>query len=57
MLYDLDILLKELDISDENKDKLIYELKNEFPHDEMLFELHLFRAVQYLKKENINELD
>jgi hypothetical protein len=53
MLYDKDILLKELDISDEEKDKLIQDLKNEFPHDEMLLELHLFRAVQYLKKQKI----
>ena len=50
MLYDKDILLKELDMSDEEKDKLIQDLKIEFPHDDMLFELHLFRAVQYLKK-------
>ena len=38
MLYDIEELLKEL--------------KEEFPQDKMLFELHLYRAIQYLKKVN-----
>ena len=29
------------------------KLKEEFPQDEMLFELHFFRAVQYLKKKQL----
>jgi len=53
MLYDVEILLKDLDITDEEKKKIIQDLKNEFPNDEMLFELHLFRIVQYLKKRKV----
>ncbi len=51
MLYDIEVLLKELNLSKEEKENLINELREEFPKDEMLFELHLFRAVQFLKKQ------
>ena len=51
MLYDIDILLKDLDLTNKKKEELIKELKEEFPQDEMLFELHLFRMVKFLKKE------
>ena len=50
MLYDAEILLRELDITDKEKKKIIQDLKIEFPNDDMLFELHLFCIVQYLKK-------
>ena len=53
MLYDEEILLKDLDITEEEKKKIIQDLKKEFPNDDMLFELHLFRIVQYLKKRKI----
>jgi len=50
MLYDIKVLLEELDISDKEKEDLVKEVREEFPEDEMLFELHLFRAFNYLKK-------
>ena len=50
MLYDIEMLLKDLDLSKKEKEVLLKELREEFPEDDMLFELHLFRAVQYLKK-------
>lgn len=50
MLYDIEILLKDLDLTHKEKEELIKELKEEFPQDEMLFELHLFRMVKFLKK-------
>jgi len=50
MLYNINSLLEDLDLTKEEKESLIKELREEFPQDEMLFELHLFRAVQYLKK-------
>ena len=53
MLYDIDFLFKDLNLTNKEKDDLIKELREEFPQDEMLFELHLFRAVQYLKKKEI----
>ena len=49
MLYDIEILLENLDLTNKEKEDLISELRNEFPQDDMLFELHLFRAVQFLK--------
>jgi len=50
MLYDIEILLNDLDLTNKEKEELIKELKEEFPQDEMLFELHLFRMVKFLKK-------
>ena len=32
------------------KKNLVKEVREEFPQDDMLFELHLFRAINYLKK-------
>jgi len=52
MLYDVKTLLEEVNLNDKEKKKLIEEIRKEFPHDEMLFELHLFRAVKYLKNRN-----
>jgi hypothetical protein len=31
------------------------ELREEFPQDEMLFELHLYRVIQYLKKQKMKK--
>ncbi len=49
-MYNIEKLLKEVNLTTKEKEKLIKELKDEFPEDEMLFELHLYRAIQYLKK-------
>jgi len=50
ILYDIEALLEELDISEKEKKDLVKEAREEFPNDDMLFELHLFRAINYLKK-------
>ena len=55
MLYYVEMLLKDLDITDEEKKKIIQDLKKEFPNDDMLFELYLFRIVQYLKKRKVSD--
>ena len=55
MLYDIENLMKEAQLSEEEKKKIISELKEEFPQDEMLFELHLFRVIQYLKKQKMKK--
>jgi len=52
MLYDVKTLLEEVNLNDKDKKKLIEEIRKEFPHDEMLFELHIFRVVKYLKNRN-----
>ncbi len=51
MLYDIEELLKEVNLSDKEKEEIIKDIRDEFPQDEMLFELHLFRAIQFLKKQ------
>ncbi|MHA1395861.1 MAG: hypothetical protein ACTSRZ_20350 [Promethearchaeota archaeon] len=51
MLYNIETLLKDFNLTDKEKADLIRELRDEFPQDEMLFELHLYRVVQFLKKQ------
>lgn len=51
MLYNIENLLEELNLTKKEKEDLIQELRDEFPQDEMLFELHLYRAVQFFKKQ------
>jgi tRNA-binding EMAP/Myf-like protein len=55
MLYDIENLLKEAKLSEKEKNKIITELREEFPQDEMLFELHLYRVIQYLKKQKMKK--
>ncbi|MHA1284975.1 MAG: hypothetical protein ACTSQP_20925 [Promethearchaeota archaeon] len=50
MLYDIKKLFKELNLTDKEKENLIKEVRAEFPNDDMLFELHLYRMIQFLKK-------
>lgn len=47
MLYNVEELLSKVEMTAKEKEKLIQEIKDEFPNDEMLFELHLYRAVKY----------
>lgn len=51
MLYNIENLLEELNLTKKEKEDLMQDLRDEFPQDEMLFELHLYRAVQFLKKQ------
>ena len=55
MLYDIENIMNEAQLSEKEKNKIITELNEEFPQDEMLFELHLFRMVQYLKKQKMKK--
>jgi len=55
MLYDPKKFLADTNLTDEEKEKLIQEVREEFPEDEMLFELHLFRASRHLKEKNQEE--
>ena len=51
MFFDTEKKARELDIEAEIYQKLKKEIKNEFPHDEMMFELHLLRALmEYARK-------
>lgn len=53
MLYNIENLIKEAKLSEKEKTKIIAEVREEFPQDEMLFELHLFRLLQHLKKQKV----
>jgi len=55
MLYDIENLMNEAKLSEKEKKMIITELREEFPQDEMLFELHLFRMIQYLKKQKMKK--
>lgn len=54
MLYDINILMEELDMSEEEKEKLVQEVRKEFPNDDMLLELHIFRLVKYLNSRKLS---
>jgi len=43
--FNAQALAKKHNINPEILDKLIKEVKQEFPDDEMMFELHLIRAI------------
>lgn len=36
--------------SKEELEKIVNEIRNEFPHDEMMFELHLMRVLKTREK-------
>jgi hypothetical protein len=50
-MFNSENMMDELGLSKEDKERIIKEVKEEFPNDEMLFELHLLRVVQYLKEQ------
>ena len=54
MLYDIETLMEELDMNVEEKEKLVQEVRKEFPDDDMLFELHIFRLVKYLNSRKLS---
>ena len=53
-IFDVKRKCKELGISNEIFETLLREVRSEFPNDEMMFELHLIRALMaysYQRKE------
>ena len=48
--FDYEAMAKKYDIDSNTVDNIIKETYNEFPHDEMLAELHLIRALNAYKK-------
>ncbi len=50
MLFDIENLFKKVKLTERQKAELIQEVRLEFPNDEMMFELHLMRAVHHLEK-------
>ena len=56
MLYNTENLLEDLNLTNKEKEDIIKELRDEFPQDEMLFELHLYRVAKYLKKKKSKKI-
>ncbi len=53
MFFDTEKKARELSIQPEVYQKLREEVKNEFPNDEMMFELHLLRALMEYSRKNL----
>ena len=47
-IFDTKRAAREMGIAEEDYEKLEKEIKDEFPKDEMMFELHFLRALKYL---------
>jgi hypothetical protein len=53
-MFDYESLANKYNISQEDLTRLTKEIRQEFPHDEMMFELHMVRALRWLNKQNQN---
>jgi len=53
-MFDYEALSRQLEISPEALAVLIKEAHEEFPGDEMMAELHVIRALRWLKSRNTN---
>jgi hypothetical protein len=53
-MFDYESLANKYNISHEDLTRLTKEVRQEFPHDEMMFELHMIRALRNLNKQNRN---
>ena len=48
--FDIDRLLSSLNLPEKELDLLKKTIRDEFPNDDMLYELHLLRALKSFKK-------
>ena len=53
VMYDTRKLAEELGIAEDDYNALRNEVRAEFPNDDMMFELHLFRALKSLKRKGV----
>jgi DNA-binding XRE family transcriptional regulator len=51
-MFDYEALAKEYNVNREALAQLEKEVRRDFPHDEMMFELHMIRALRWLNKQN-----
>ena len=49
-MFELEILKRESGLSQDQLARLEEQVRKEFPNDEMMFELHLLRVLDALKK-------
>ncbi len=55
IIFDTKRLIKELGISQEEYKELEKTVKKEFPQDEMMFQLHLLRALKSISHKKAKE--
>ncbi len=53
--YDMESLWADSEMSMEEFEKLKKEVRDEFPNDQMMFELHLMRALNALGRKNMSD--
>lgn len=52
--FDYEEIAREANISSHNLDQLRKIIRNDFPHDEMMYELHLLRVCMAIKKGRVS---
>ena len=50
MLYDIDTAFKKSGLSPKEIEKIQQDVRNEFPNDDMMYELHIIRILNAIKK-------
>ena len=50
MMYDIEAAYKNSGLTPEEFEKIKSEVRSEFPDDEMMFELHIIRILNAIKK-------
>ena len=53
--YDIEQLWADSGLSAEEFERLKNEVRDEFPNDQMMFELHLMRAIHILGRKNMSD--
>ena len=50
MMYDIETAFKNSGLSAQEIEKIKREVRNEFPNDDMMYELHIIRILKAVKK-------
>ena len=50
MMYDIEAAFKSSGLTHEEFEKIKSEVRSDFPNDEMMFELHVIRILNAIKK-------
>ena len=54
-IFDINKKSKELGISESTLGKIVSEIREEFPNDEMMFELHVIRALMTYSNQKLEK--
>ncbi|MEW6229238.1 MAG: hypothetical protein AB1700_14295 [Bacillota bacterium] len=53
-VFDYEALARQYDVQPETLAQLVEDARKEFPNDEMMIELHVIRALRWLKRQDPN---